>query len=210
MGAFAWISLVSFIIYLLIIVAATLINAIKEIRSPKVHKPEVPTTAARLSINDTDEGVNRSTGGESMHEPLLGYGHHEHKTESLVACFSAYENYTKVFHVAPNRNILYGPKCIAVLMIVVAYEYSMRQTVAMNHKTAATLLSTSLGYIITNVELAFATLFWIFGINAAYALYKVQSFRDITKAIGNKLIKTWMIVILFVLFAYGFMKWSIS
>ena len=145
-----------------------------------------------------------------MHEPLLGFGHQEHKTESLVACFSAYENYTKVFHVAPNRNILYGPKCIAVLMIVVAYEYSMRQTVAMNHKTAATLLSTSLGYVITNVELAFATLFWIFGINAAYALYKIQSFRDIGKAIGNKLIKTWMIVVLFVLFAYGFMKWSIS
>ena len=86
----------------------------------------------------------------------------------------------------------------------------MRQTVAMNHKTAATMLGTSLGYLVTNVELAFATLFWIFGINAAYALYKIHNIRDIGKSIGNKFIKTWMIIVLYVLFAYGLMKWIIS
>ena len=80
----------------------------------------------------------------------------------------------------------------------------------MNHRTAASLLSKSLGYVITNVELAFATLFWIFGINAAYTLYKVKSLKDILKCITNKLTRTWIALVFYILFAYGLAQLIIS
>lgn len=55
----------------------------------------------------------------------------------------------------------------------------------------------------TNIELAYATLFWIFGINAAYTLYKIQSLNDIFKSILYKLIRAWPVLVLSILFAYG-------
>ena len=60
-----------------------------------------------------------------------------------------------------------------------------------------------MGYVITNVELAFATLFWIFGINAAYSLFKIETFTDIFRSILNKLVRTWPVLVLYTLFAYG-------
>lgn len=65
--------------------------------------------------------------------------------------FDVYQNYNKIFQINPKRNILFGPNCIAVFVIIVAYEYSYRQTTAMNYKAAATLLTKSIGHLITNV-----------------------------------------------------------
>lgn len=124
--------------------------------------------------------------------------------------FNVYENYNKIFQIIPNRNILFGPKCIAVLLIIVSFEYSYRQTIATNYKAAATMLNESIGFLITNIELAYATLFWIFGINAAYTLYKIQSLNDIFKSILNKLIRTWPVLVLYILFSYGIARLLIS
>lgn len=123
LGVFAWIGIVTFMIYVLVIIVATLVSAVKNVKGAKGQKEvrEYNSGGGRLSINDTEGNVNHST-NESLHEPLTGGHHgHEHKVESLATSFSCYENYSKIFTTAPNRNILYGPKCIAVLMIIVAY-----------------------------------------------------------------------------------------
>jgi vacuolar-type H+-ATPase subunit I/STV1 len=92
---------------------------------------------------------------------------------------------------------------MAVFMIIVATEFSFRQNISQNHDTAATMLNSGMGYIITNVDFAYSTLLFIAGLSAAYSLYKIDSFKDMFKSILSKLVRLWPVLALFTLIAYG-------
>lgn len=88
-------------------------------------------------------------------------------------------------------------------MIIVATEYSYRQVIAQNDYDAANILNGGVGYIITNVDFAYSV--WLFsaGLTAAYALYKIDSFKEMFKGILMKLLRVWPYLVLFTLFVYA-------
>ena len=90
--------------------------------------------------------------------------------------FDCYQHYCKIFQPNSKRNVMAGVRSMAMFCIIVATEFSFRQLTAVNPEPAANLLKGGVGYMIANVDLAFAVLLFSAGLAASYALYKVDTF----------------------------------